>query len=167
MPPPSWPGGPPAVGHWLENPLVRFEVFEFGRQLVERRLNADPRRMRAFFRLVGRLYRRLLERCETERAAAGRNTAGERADFKAAISGGMCYSPIQLTLDWLTLSEPDDEYGLSWQEVRYGSSVLRGVIPYEDYLASDLLLLYTAHHEGTAHVSARVRRAHPSRPSVV
>jgi hypothetical protein len=115
--------------------------------------NVDPRRKRAFFRLADRLYRRALLRCEVERAAAGMGSAADSAAFKVAVRGGLCYAPGQLTLEWQDYAEPEDVECLSEFESCYQGFALKDSIPYEEFLASELVLMYTALHEGIEHVS--------------
>lgn len=109
----------------------------------------DRRKNRAFFRLVDRVYRRVFERCEVERAVAKIGSAGERESFRVATRGGLHYAPGQLTMEW-------EAYGRHDAKIWYEQFELKESIPYEDYLASELVLMYTTDHEGEDHVSVNV-----------
>jgi hypothetical protein len=64
-------------------------------------------------------------------------------------------------MEWAALAEPDADGVQSEHEYCHAQCRLRTTIPYEDYLASELVLLLTACHEGYDHV--RSPRA-PARP---
>jgi hypothetical protein len=103
-----------------------------------------------FYELVDRLYKRLLLRCECE--LGGQARAGPT--FRAAADGGMQYAPGRLTAEWESYAdhegeEDDSEYACGYARQ---PAALRRAVPYEHYVASQLLLHYTCNHEGEKHV---------------
>jgi hypothetical protein len=154
------------------------EVF-IGRHRLEAdyKPQVDQRHNRAFFRLVDKIFRRVLARCAAELAATGAASRQQLGWFNVASRGGLRYAPGRLTMEWAALAEPGADgsqsehehcheaamlvFALEHEQSEHAQCRLRPMIPYEDYLASELILLYMACHEGYDHVRALRTPARP------